>query len=81
MTEIFFSKRECYSLINRFVVQSAKVPRHNSELINSAQLHRATSLCILMFYEDKENNGVNGDETTALFQNSTGPYGNLCFLL
>ena len=77
MTEIFFCKRECYSLINRFVVQSAKVPRHNSQLINPAQLHRATSLCILMFYLDKENNGVNGDGTATLFQNSTGLYGNL----
>ena len=44
-------------MINRFVVQSAKVPRYKSQLINSPQLHRATSLCIQLL--DKENNGVN----------------------
>ena len=39
----FSPQRECYDLINRFVVQSAKVPSHNSQLINSVKIHRATS--------------------------------------
>ena len=64
-----------------FVVQSAKVPSHTSQLINFAQLQRATSVCILMFYLDKENSGVSNNGTTTLFPNSTGLYGNLCFAL
>lgn len=48
--------RECYNLINRFVVQSAQLQSHNSQLINTAQLHWATSLCVLMFYLAKEKN-------------------------
>ena len=47
----------------------------------SAQLHRATSLCIQLL--DKENNDVNNKavDTTALFQNSTVLYRNLYFPL
>ena len=45
-----------YGSINRFVVQSTKVPSQQSTH-NFAQLHRATLLCIQLL--DKENSGIN----------------------